>query len=111
MKTEVTAEIDGKSYQVILEENEAAQALRELLPLELTMQELNGNEKYAYLSQPLPTQSFVPGKLMPGDLMLYGDDCVVIFYQALTSNYSYTRLGRVLDLPDLGAGEVKVRLQ
>ena len=66
-----------------------------MLPLTLDMSELNGNEKYHYLDESLPTSS-----------------CVVLFYETFSSSYSYTRLGKI-DNPGglaaaLGSGNVSV---
>lgn len=65
------------------------------------MAELNGNEKHADLSEPLPTHSSRPGTIRNGDLMLYGSNTVVIFYETFRSPYAYTRLGWVEEPDDL----------
>lgn len=79
------------------------------------MSEMNGNEKYHYLSENLPTDSYRPGTIQTGDLMLYGSSCVVLFYETFSSGYSYTRLGQI-DNPKglaaaLGGGDVSVRFE
>lgn len=104
--------IDGKKYSVSLEDNETVKELILRLPLELKMNELNGNEKYYYLDESLPTSSERVGRIQKGDIMLYGDDCLVIFYESFNTPYSYTRIGRI-DNPDnlnLGSGKVSVLL-
>ncbi len=80
----------------------------------LDMSELNGNEKYFYTDNSFTTDPYSPGEIHAGDLMLYGDNCIVLFYKSFSSGYSYTRLGRVDD-PEglaaaLGAGAVTVTL-
>ena len=45
----VKAIINGKEYVINLEDNETANSFANLLPQELNMSELNGNEKYIYL--------------------------------------------------------------
>ena len=95
-----------------LADNETAQALAERLPLTVDMRELNGNEKYFYLDGSLPTAVTQPGQIRAGDLMLYGDDCLVLFYESFASGYSYTPLGRLDDPTGLaeavGSGSVTV---
>ncbi len=76
------------------------------------MSELNGNEKYYYLSGSLPANSGrLPG-IHTGDLMLYGDNCLVLFYESFSTSYSYTTIGYV-ENPDglaavLGSGDVQI---
>lgn len=108
----LTVEIGSQAFPVTLEDNETTRALLDRLPLTVTLSELNGNEKYYYLSDGLPTNATRPGNIRAGNLMLYGDDCLVLFYQTFDSGYSYTRLGALDDSAGLaaavGRGSVEV---
>ena len=108
----ITIAVNGTSFAATLEDNEAGRAFAAMLPLTLDMSELNSNEKYHYLDESLPTDSYRPGTIQAGDLMLYGSSCVVLFYETFSSSYSYTRLGKI-DNPGglaaaLGSGNVSV---
>ena len=65
------------------------------------MQELNSNEKYAYLSFTLPTDAQRYRQIQKGDVMLYGNSCLVVFYKTFNTSYSYTPIGRIVDTQDL----------
>ena len=75
------------------------------------MSELNGNEKYIYLDNTLPTNSSNPKKINAGDIMLYGDNCLVIFYKSFTTTYSYTKIGHINNLPDLGNDNILIKFE
>ena len=100
--------IKGQKLEVKLAENATVSALLKMLPLELSMSDLNGNEKYAYLAEALPVDAVRPGRVEAGDVMLFGDDCLVIFYESFDTSYSYTKIGHIDNLPELGNGEVVV---
>lgn len=107
--------VNGKSYTVTLSDTEAARALLGKLPMTIHMRELNGNEKYHYFDTSFPAKAHSVGQIQAGDLMLYGSDCLVLFYESFRTPYSYTRIGRV-DNADglaaaLGAGDVDVSFQ
>ena len=72
------------------------------------MSDLNGNEKYAYLEESLPTNTYSPGHIEAGDVMLYGDNCLVIFYKSFDTNYEYSKIGHIDNISDLGEGSVQV---
>ncbi len=115
MNRSMTVRIGDRSFAATLEDNATARAFAALLPLTVTMNEMNGNEKYSYLSESLPTDSSRPGTIRNGDLMLYGSTCVVLFYETFSSSYSYSRIGQ-LDNPSglasaLGKGNVTVTFE
>ena len=107
----VKAIINEKEYTINLEDNETANSFANLLPQELNMSELNGNEKYIYLDTTLPTNSSNPKRINAGDVMLYGNNCLVIFYKSFDTSYSYTRIGHIDDLPNLGNGNITVKFE
>lgn len=104
--------INGTRFAVALAGNQASNALGAALPFTVSMGELNSNEKYHYLSRGLPTSPERPATIQAGDVMLFGSDCLVIFYKTCSNSYSYTRIGRVespLGLEAaLGRGSVNV---
>lgn len=100
--------INNNQYVIKLENNDTVSKLVSLLPLELTMNELNGNEKYVYLEENLPTNSSNPKHINAGDVMLYGSNCLVIFYKSFDTSYSYTRIGHIDNLPNLGSENISV---
>lgn len=103
--------INNKEYIITLEDNETAKSFVSMLPQELNMSELNGNEKYIYLDKNLPTNSSNPGRINVGDVMLYGNNCLVIFYKSFDTSYSYTRIGHIDNLPDLGSESITIKFE
>lgn len=104
--------VGNKAFSAKLYDNQTAQALVERFPLTINMRELNGNEKYYYFSEALPAASEQPGEIRAGDIMLYGDNCLVVFYKTFSSSYRYTRIGYIEDAASfaqaVGDGNIKV---
>ena len=100
--------INNKEYVLKLDNNESANEFKKLLPLELSMSDLNNNEKYVYLNKKLVTNEYSPKVINKGDVMLYNDNCLVIFYKSFETNYRYTKLGHIDNLDDLNNESVKV---
>lgn len=104
--------IDNQEFSITLEENKTVEALIGQLPMTITMDELHGNEKYYYMDQTLPSQSQIVSRIEAGDFMLFGSDCLVLFYESFSTSYSYTRLGRVDNVEafvdKLGSGSVEI---
>ena len=107
--------IGNSTFTATLYDNATATAFKSLLPLTVSMNELNANEKYADLSSNLPTSAANPGTIQNGDLMLYGTSTLVLFYKTFSTSYSYTKLGRIDDVSGLvaalGSGNVSVSFE
>ena len=103
--------INEKTYVAKLENNETVKTFLSWLPQEFSMQELNGNEKYVYMDKALPTEAINPKHINKGDIMLYGNDCLVIFYKSFDTSYSYTRVGHIDNLEDLDSSNILVKFE
>lgn len=93
--------INGKSFTAEFYDNETAKAFQNMLPLTLDMEELNGNEKYCYLDNSLPANAQNVRTINEGDIMLFGNDCLVVFYESFSTSYSYTKIGYITDTTGL----------
>lgn len=93
--TKIRITVGANSFVATLYDNETVKAFAALLPLTIKMNELNGNEKYHYLSENLPASPSNTSTIQNGDLMLYGSNCIVLFYETFNTSYSYTKIGTV----------------
>ena len=94
-------QIDNKTFTVIVENNKTVKELYQKLPITLEMSDLNNNEKYCYLDFTLPTDSKSVKNIKKGDVMLFGNSCLVIFYKSFTTSYSYTKIGYIENPADI----------
>lgn len=94
-------EINNKIYSVVLENNITTEALRSRLPMTLNMEDLYGSEKYAYITEPLPMQPQRMDTINAGDVLLWGNDCLVIFYNHVSTLDEYTKIGHIENVEDL----------
>jgi len=113
--TKMKITIGTAVFTATLYDNPSANVFKASLPLSINITELNGNEKYYDLPNPLPTNASAGGDLKVGDLMLYGNNVLVLFYKNLNTTYNYTKLG-YLDNPNglasaLGAGNITVKFE
>ena len=89
--------IDGQEIDITLYNTPAANALYDLLPLDLTFEDFNGVEKIAYMDHELPTQGEPDGcDPAVGDLCLYAPwGNLSIFYQDFRYSDSLIKLGHI----------------
>ena len=106
----VNITINNKEYILELEDTKTTREFLNILPLNITMEELNGNEKYIYLENRFTTNSSVPEIINKGDVMLYGNNCLVIFYKTFTTTYSYTKIGHINNLEEIGDNNIIVTI-
>jgi hypothetical protein len=107
--------VNSQTFTATLLDNNSAKAFSEMLPLTIKMIELNGNEKYCDLKKSLPTNPSNPKTITNGDLMFYGSETLVLFYETFSTSYSYTKLGQVDNstglASTLGSGNVTVTFE
>ena len=65
--SEIKITIHGREFKARLNNSAAAQAICHSMPMTVAMDELNGNEKYCYLKENLPTRSVCPNTITAGE--------------------------------------------
>ena len=103
--------INDKTYILKLENNKTVKEFINLLPQEFNMNELNGNEKYVYIDTSLTTNASNPKHIEKGDVMLYGDNCLVIFYESFDTTFDYTKIGHIDNIANLGRESITARFE
>ena len=94
-QTKVVLKVGGNTMTATLVDNEATRELTKLLEqgdLTIRMSDYGGFEKVGALPQSLPTSN-TQITTVPGDIMLYQGNQMVIFYGS--NSWSYTRLGKI----------------
>lgn len=101
--------IGGRTFTATLEDNEAARAFRDMLPLTLDFSDYGGFEKVAGLPRRLSSHDRQM-RTSAGDIVLYSSNQIVVFYGS--NSWSYTKLGRIDDVEGLtealGRGNVEI---
>ncbi len=91
----------GKSIlTAVLEENESAEALKELLAdgaMTISASNYGGFEKVCSLGKKLPSNDRQT-TTHAGDICLYNSSQIIIFYGS--NSWAYTRLGKVFDVEE-----------
>ena len=115
MSNKIKMKIGSGTFTATLFNNETATAFKAMLPVTVTMTELNGNEKHYRFPTNLPVHASNPNDIYAGDLMVWGSNTLVLFYQSFSTSYSYTKLGRIDDSSGLaraiGSGDVTVSFE
>lgn len=114
-KIKINLIVNNKTFTATLNNNETVRQLVSMFPMTLNMSDLHSNEKYNYLDTTLTTNSNISGRINAGDIKLYGNDCLVVFYESFSNSYSYTDLGRVDNVnafvSELGSGSVNIKFE
>ena len=107
--------VNNRTFSATLNNNQTTRELIKMFPMTLNMSDLHSNEKYNYLDNALTTNSSRPSRINAGDIKLYGNNCLVVFYESFSTSYSYTDLGRIDDVnafvSELGSGSVSIRFE
>ena len=100
--TDIKVTVNGNVFDAkIYNDSPCAQQLLSKFPLTVTMNELNGNEKYYRFSESFSSNPENVESINSGDIMLYQSDSLVLFYEAHNTSYTYTRIGYITDTTGL----------
>ena len=94
-QTKIVLKVGGNTMTATLTDNGATHELTKLLEqgdITIRMSDYGGFEKVGALPQSLPTSN-TQITTVPGDIMLYQGNQMVIFYGS--NSWSYTRLGKI----------------
>ena len=95
---QISVTVNGTPFTATIEDTNAGRELLARLPLTLQMEELHGNEKYCYTGEAFGGEQYVPETIETGDLMVFGSDCLVLFYDTFSNGgWSYARVGKIDD--------------
>lgn len=100
-KMSINIQIKDMNYHAEIDDNIIVKELLEMLPLTLSMQHLNDQEVYGYLTEDLSASNDYTGAIHAGDIMLFNDRCLVLFYEDFTTSYRYTRIGHISSAENL----------
>lgn len=98
---EILVTIGSQAFTAVLADTSAAKEFYESLPITFTMNELNGNEFYAETENAFTSDPVVPQMINTGDIKLFNDDCIVLFYDTFETEYSYTDIAYITDTTGL----------
>lgn len=102
-------------FTVTLDTSSTTTAFKAMLPLVLLLSDFNGNEKVAMLPGSLTAAATNSGTIVAGDIMLYGSNSLVLFYETFSTSYSYTKIGRIDNTAGLkaalGRGNVTIKFE
>lgn len=110
---EIQITVNNTTFDAQLYDNASSRKLYSMLPLELNMSAM-AHEKYYNFADTFPVNSSRVNRIEAGDIMLWGDNCLVIFYEGFSTSYSYTRLGKIQNTEGLaetlGSGIVNLTI-
>ncbi|MBP1586138.1 MAG: hypothetical protein ILP17_10655 [Lachnospiraceae bacterium] len=110
-------EIGETQVQVVWEDNESVEALKELVSqesLSIQMSMYGGFEQVGSIGQSLPRDD-KQTTTKAGDIVLYSGNQIVVFYGS--NSWAYTRLGHINDKSEkelselLGSGDITITIK
>lgn len=113
MKLKIT--VGNKIFTATLIDKDISRELIKYLPMEITMNDHNGNEKFYNLPENILGRVSNPGRVETGDIMIWSSNTIVLFYASSSTSYNYIRVGKIDDpsgLSDVvGRGNIKVKFE
>lgn len=100
-KNLIEIKIEDKIFQATLLDNQTSKAFIKKLPLTITMEDFNQNEKFHRFSEKFPVNPTKMENIKTGDIVFYETNFFVIFYEDFKTQYVYTPIGTINNISGL----------
>lgn len=94
-KSVIFFETENEVISIDLDMSDTTVQLTKELPINVTFNHFNNNEIYTSLPFKLEKKEINISKINKGDVLLFGTNTLVVFYEDYETEYSYTRIGTV----------------
>lgn len=100
-KNTIEIKIEYKIFKATLLDNQTSKAFIKKLPLTITMEDYNQNEKFYRFSEKFPVDPTKIENIKTGDIVFYETNFFVIFYEDFKTQYAYTPIGTINNISGL----------
>lgn len=100
-KNTIEIKIEDKIFKATLLDNQTSKAFIKKLPLTITMEDYNQNEKFYRFSEKFPVDPTKIENIKTGDIVFYETNFFVIFYEDFKTQYAYTPIGTINNISGL----------
>lgn len=100
-KNTIEIKIEDKIFKATLLDNQTSKAFIKKLPLTITMEDYNQNEKFYRFSEKFPVNPTKIENIKTGDIVFYETNFFVIFYEDFKTQYAYTPIGTINNISGL----------
>lgn len=95
-------QVGNKIFTATMYDNEATRSILEQMPFTLNMDDYGSQEKIGQLTFDLPSvPTQTPARINIGDIYLWSDNNLVLFYTTFSNSYSYVPVGHITDVSEL----------
>lgn len=101
---EIQVKYNGIYYKVDTVVSYATQSFINKFPMEVQMNDENGNMKKGCVYFKFDGDGEKPKSIEKGDLLIYGDSCIVIATNSFSGSSQYKKIGHIEGLGDLPSG-------
>lgn len=100
-KNTIEIKIEDKIFKATLLDNQTSKSFIKKLPLTITMEDYNQNEKFYRFSEKFPVNPTKIENIKTGDIVFYETNFFVIFYEDFKTQYAYTPIGTINNISGL----------
>ena len=100
--------IDGKRYTAVTEVSYASENFIKNTPVSIEMTDEDGNHKYGCTYFKFTGEAARTNTIKKGDILIYGDSCIVIATKDFNSSGKYKKVAHINDMNGFPVGNFRV---